>query len=53
MWRSSNSVFFSRNTIAERCTHGQVLKLTSMYFVIAASDRFVDRPQYDTLIAAV
>jgi hypothetical protein len=31
-------VFFSRNTIAERCTHGQVLKLTSMYFAMAASD---------------
>jgi hypothetical protein len=31
-------VFFSRNTIAERCTQGQVLKLTSMYFAMAASD---------------
>jgi hypothetical protein len=38
IWRISNSVFFSRSTIAERCTHGQVLKLTSMYFVMAASD---------------
>ncbi len=37
MWRSSNSVFFSRNTIAERCTHGQVLKLTSRYFAMATS----------------
>src|SRR5262249_37013339 len=35
--RNSNSVFFSRNTIAERCTQGQVLKLTSMYFAMAAS----------------
>jgi hypothetical protein len=35
MWRSSNSVFFSRSTIAERCTQGQVLKLTSMYFAMA------------------
>jgi hypothetical protein len=31
-------VFFSRNTIAERCTQGQVLKLTSMYFAMAASN---------------
>jgi hypothetical protein len=37
MWRSSNSVFFSRSAIAERCTQGQVLKLTSMYFAIATS----------------
>jgi hypothetical protein len=35
MWRSSKSVFFSRSTIAERCTQGQVLKLTSMYFAMA------------------
>src|SRR6516162_11612155 len=40
IWRNSNSVFFSRNTIAERCTHGQVLKLTSMYFGMTASDDF-------------
>src|SRR5258708_39229658 len=38
MWRSSKSTFFSRNTIAARCTHGQVLKLTSRYFVMTASD---------------
>jgi hypothetical protein len=31
-------VFFSRKTIAERCTHGQVLKLTSIYFAMATSD---------------
>jgi hypothetical protein len=37
MWRSSNSVFFSCSTIAERCTQGQVLKLTSMYLAIATS----------------
>ncbi len=43
MWRSSNSVFFSRNTIAERCTHGQVLKLTSIYFAMAASDELFER----------
>jgi hypothetical protein len=30
--------------IAERCTHGQVLKLTSIYFVMAASgDLFESR----------
>src|SRR6476646_3078633 len=34
MWRNSNGVFFSRSTIAERCTHGQVLKLTSRYFAM-------------------
>ena len=34
MWRNSKSIFFSRNTIAARCTHGQVLKLTSKYFVM-------------------
>jgi hypothetical protein len=27
-------VFFSRSTIAARCTHGQVLKLTSRYFAM-------------------
>ena len=27
--------FFSRSTIAARCTQGQVLKLTSRYFAIA------------------
>src|SRR5262245_28122811 len=34
IWRNSNGVFFSRSTIAERCTHGHVLKLTSRYFAI-------------------
>ncbi len=34
IWRNSNGVFFSRKRIAERCTQGQVLKLTSMYFAI-------------------
>src|SRR5262249_49185941 len=34
MWRNSNGTFFSRSRIAERCTHGQVLKLTSRYFDI-------------------
>jgi hypothetical protein len=33
-------VFFSRSTIAERCTQGQVSKLTSMYFGMMASDVF-------------
>jgi hypothetical protein len=40
MCRNSNSVFFSRKTIAERCTQGQVLKLTSMYFAMISSDQF-------------
>src|SRR5215469_6746344 len=34
MWRNSNGMFFSRSTIAARCTHGHVLKLTSRYFDI-------------------
>src|SRR5450755_2519145 len=38
MWRNSNAIFFSRSTIAARCTQGQVLKLTSRYFAILASD---------------
>src|SRR5215469_2110929 len=37
----SKSIFFSRSTIAARCTQGQVLKLTSWYFVMAASHEFV------------
>ena len=37
MWRNSKSIFFSRSTIAARCTQGQVLKLTSRYFAMAAS----------------
>src|SRR5829696_6203616 len=37
IWRNSNGVFFSRRMIAERCTHGHVLKLTSMYFAIIPS----------------
>src|SRR6185437_5192975 len=35
IWRNSNSTFFSRSTIAARCTQGQVLKLTSRYFAMA------------------
>src|SRR5215510_13001679 len=35
---NSKSIFFSRSTIATRCTQGQVLKLTSRYFAMAASD---------------
>src|SRR5882757_2544544 len=31
IWRNSNSIFFSRSTMAARCTQGQVLKLTSRY----------------------
>jgi hypothetical protein len=38
MWLNSKSIFFSRSTIAARCTHGQVLKLTSRYFAMTASD---------------
>src|SRR5215510_2402617 len=34
MWRNSKSMFFSRSRIAERCTHGQVLKLTKRYFAM-------------------
>ena len=37
IWRNSKSIFFSRSTIAERCTHGQVLKLTSRYFAMLSS----------------
>src|SRR5205807_6447321 len=37
MCRNSNSVVFSRSTIAARCTQGQVLKLTSRYFVMRVS----------------
>src|SRR5882724_1965404 len=37
---NSKSIFFSRSTIAARCTQGQVLKLTSRYFAMAASDEF-------------
>src|SRR5262249_45781233 len=38
IWRNSKSIPFSRNTIAARCTQGQVLKLTSRYFAIGDSD---------------
>ena len=38
MWRNSKSIFFSRSTIAARCTQGQVLKLTSRYFAMTASE---------------
>ena len=31
------AMFFSRSTIAERCTQGQVLKLTSRYFAMISS----------------
>src|SRR5437588_2786643 len=31
MWRNSKSIFFSRRTMAARCTQGQVLKLTRRY----------------------
>src|SRR5579864_6863055 len=31
--RNSNGMFFSRSTIAARCTQGQVSKLTKRYFV--------------------
>src|SRR4051794_15382151 len=44
MWRNSNGVFFSRRMIAERCTHGQVLKLTSMYFAMISSLRGMESP---------
>ena len=37
MWRKSNGVFFSRSTIADRCTHGQVLELTRRYFAMTSS----------------
>jgi hypothetical protein len=30
-------MFFSRSTIAARCTHGQVLKLTRRYFAMISS----------------
>src|SRR5437868_424526 len=35
--RNSNSTPFSRSTIAARCTHGQVLKLTRRYFAMSSS----------------
>src|ERR1043166_7139767 len=34
IWRNSNSTPFSRSTMAARCTHGQVLKLTRRYFAM-------------------
>ena len=37
MWRNSNGMFFSRRTIADRCTHGHVLKLTRRYFAMMSS----------------
>src|SRR5690242_10711085 len=37
MCRNSNSTPFSRSTIAARCTHGQVLKLTRRYFAMSSS----------------
>src|SRR5665213_3989108 len=37
MWRNSNSMFFSRSTIAARCTHGQVSKLARRYFAMSSS----------------
>src|SRR5580698_6831954 len=40
MCRNSNATFFSRNTIAARCTHGQVLKLTKRYFAMISSPAF-------------
>src|SRR5437588_6091671 len=40
MWRNSKSIFFSRSTMAARCTQGQVLKLTRRYFATVASNRF-------------
>ena len=45
MWRNSNGAFFSRKIIAERCTQGHVLKLTSMYFAMSPSLRGVEWPQ--------
>src|SRR5439155_20632354 len=48
MWRNSNGAFFSRSAIAERCTQGQVLKLTSMYFAMIPSLRGVEWAQDDT-----
>ena len=40
MWRNSNGVFFSRSEIADRCTHGQVLKLTRRYSAMKSSSGF-------------
>jgi hypothetical protein len=37
---NSKPIFFSRSTIATRCTHGQLLKLTSRYFAMATSHQF-------------
>ena len=44
MCLNSKSTFFSRSTIAARCTHGQVLKLTRRYVVMAPSLALVDGP---------
>src|SRR5262245_64160440 len=47
MWRNSKSTFFSRSTIAARCTQGQVLKLTNRYFAITKPPTFDLRlPEY-------
>src|SRR5262249_39807577 len=37
MCRNSNGMSFSRSTIAARCTHGQVLKLTRRYLAMTSS----------------
>src|SRR5882757_9643893 len=41
IWRNSKSTPFSRSTMAARCTHGQVLKLTSRYFDMTLRSNFV------------
>src|SRR5712692_10425410 len=46
MWRNSNSTFFSRSTIAARCTQGQVLKLTSRCFAMADLAGIYDDPSW-------
>src|SRR5579862_6076272 len=40
IWRNSKSVPFSRRVIAARCTQGQVLKLTNVYFAMARPHEF-------------
>src|SRR6185295_11487553 len=40
IWRNSKAAFFSRSTMAARCTHGQVLKLTRRYLVMISRRLF-------------
>src|SRR5262245_40695212 len=61
MWRNSKRTFFSRSTMAARCTHGQVLKLTRRYFGMTSSlsefgnsrRRYIAEAEHVSIVAAV